>query len=739
MRENLPPTDKESLMLPSHLIQGADGQFINLLFDSLRSAVLYLDQWGNIHSANAMAKSLFREGELQGKTLLELLDGWDNAQHCNQELLMVARNGTSIIGAIERAVIQGKEYWFQTDKVAIRDDEHGINGVLMTLDDITILKSQEVATQQSEARYRAFFENSQDGIWRFDLEPSIPVNLPKKEMIKAILDRAVLGDCNHIFASVYDTDNPKDLLGLTLQETGSRTYAVDVQAFVKNDFKLSTQEIVWKKRSGQSLCLQTSANGTVENGQLLEIWGVTRDTTERRRYIDRLEYQANHDSLTGLPNRVRLQSIANTIIAAKQAAQKTQDQAKTNISKLALIILDLDGFKEINDTLGHHVGDNIIKQIGPRIKRVVTSLHATIARLGGDEFAILLPDINNTRDATMVAERILASIRKEFVFDDIVIEARASMGISLFPEQAHDFSTLMRYADVAMYTAKKAMTAVEVYDAKHDQHSPKRLLLMNELGKAIRDNQLTLYYQPKISLETNKVVGVEALARWIHPTMGFISPAEFVPIAEMTDLINEMTDWVLDESLKQVRRWQDQGLSIKMAVNISARNLLNDNVLQRIEYLLHSYSLSPSCLELEITESTIMNNAEYSLTLLEQIDNLGIDLSIDDFGTGYSSLAYLKKLPVKWLKIDYAFIINMLEDEQDQIIVNSTINMAHNLGLSVVAEGVETQAVLSRLSSMQCEHAQGYHIARPMPAADFEKWYAAYVENNKNKTIQNKN
>lgn len=737
MRENLPPTSKESLMLPRHLLQETDGQFIHLLFDSLRSAVLYLDQWGNIHSANAMAKALFREEELQGKTLLEFLDGWDNPEHSNQELLMVARTGTSIIGAIEQAVIQGKEHWFRTDKVAIRDDEHGINGVLMTLDDITVLKSQEVATRQSEARYRAFVENSQDGIWRFDLEPTIPIDLPKKDMIQAILERAVLGDCNHIFANVYDTDNPKDLLGLTLQETGSRTYAMDVQAFVENDFKLSTQEIVWKKRSGQSLCLQTSANGTIENDHLVEIWGVTRDTTERRRYIDRLEYQANHDILTGLPNRTRLESIANTIITAKKTAQTSESENKAKVSNLALIILDLDGFKEINDTLGHHVGDNIIKDIGPRIKRVVTSLHATISRLGGDEFAILLPDIASTRDAIMVAERILASVRKEFVFDDIVIEARASMGIALFPEQAQDFSTLMRYADVAMYTAKKSMAAVEVYNPKYDQNSPKRLLLMNELGKAIRDNQLTLYYQPKISLGTNEVVGVEALARWIHPTMGFISPAEFVPIAEMTDLINEMTDWVLDESLKQVRRWQDKGLTIKMAVNISARNLLNDNVLQKIEYLLHNHSLSPSCLELEITESTIMNNAEYSLTLLEQINNLGIDLSIDDFGTGYSSLAYLKKLPVKWLKIDYAFIINMLEDEQDQIIVNSTINMAHNLGLSVVAEGVETQAVLSRLSSMECEHAQGYHIARPMPAADFEEWYAAYLENN-NKTVEDK-
>lgn len=723
MREFIPPStsgsNSESLNLPQHLLQETDGQFIHLLFNSMRSAVLYLDQWGNIYSANSMAKSLFCQEELQGKTLLEFMSGWENAEHCHHEVLMVGRTGTSIIGAIERAILQGKEHWFHTDKIAVRDDEHGIRGVLMTLDDITDVKSQEQKIRQSEARYRAFIENSQDAIWRFDINPPISIHLPKREIYRAIIERAVLGDCNQLFANVYDVDNIQDLLGLTIAQTGSRTYAMDVQRFVENDFKLSSQEIVWRQKNGKTLCLQTSSNGTIENDHLIEVWGVTRDTTERRRYVDRLEYQATHDILTGLPNRTHLETVTCKILQAKKSAPK-------NKSNLALMIVDLDGFKEINDTLGHHVGDNIIKEIGPRIKRVVTSLHATIARLGGDEFAILLPDIANARDAVIVAEKVLMAIRQEYIVDEMVIDIRASIGVSLYPDQAKDFSTLMRYADVAMYTAKKSMSGIEIYDADIDQHSPKRLLLMNELGKAIRENQLTLYYQPKISLETSEVVGVEALARWIHPTMGFISPAEFIPIAEMTDMINELTEWVLSESLRQVRKWQDDGIALKVAVNISARNLLNDNVLQIIECLLHRFSLSPSCLELEITETTIMNNADYSLSILEQMNNLGIDLSIDDFGTGYSSLAYLKRLPVKWLKIDYAFIINMLEDEQDQIIVNSTINMAHNLGLSVVAEGVESQDVLSRLSAMQCEHAQGYHIARPMPAEEFENWYHAY-------------
>ncbi|MEO0443601.1 MAG: EAL domain-containing protein [Pseudomonadota bacterium] len=717
MREITPDPSSNKLMLPEQLLQYSDGQFMQLLFNSLSSAALYLDQWGRICSANDKAKALFREQDLLEKTVLEFLLGWEDPANCHQEVLMVGRTGKSILGSIEHAHIHHQEHWFQTDKVAVRDDEHSIKGVLMILDDITPLKQQQQALKKSEARYRAFMENSQDGIWRFDLDPPIPTAWPDNAIVEAILKRATLGDCNHVFAKVYGKTSAEELIGLSLKDTGSRTYAMDTRAFVSHRFRLSAQEIVWKTQSGNSICLQTSANGTIENDHLIEIWGVTRDNTERRRYIDQLEYQATHDILTGLANRVRLKSVANATLNSRAKQRKS-----------ALIIIDLDSFKEINDTLGHHVGDHILKQIGPRLEREVMSFHGTVARLGGDEFAVLLPDIDSDKQATQFAEQIMGAIRQDFYIDNMAIELRASIGIALCPDQAQDFSTLMRYADVAMYTAKQQMSGIEVYAPESNQHSTKRLSLMSDLGKAIRESQLSLYYQPKITLDTKAVVGVEALARWIHPTMGFISPVEFIPIAEMTDMINEMTEWVLDESLRQLCHWRERGFNIKVAVNISARNLLNDNILQKIQSLLDRYQLPPQCLELEITESTIMNNADRSLKILQQMSNLGIDLSIDDFGTGYSSLAYLKRLPVKWLKIDYVFIINMLEDEQDQIIVNSTINMAHNLGLLVVAEGVENQDVLDRLCSMQCEQAQGYHIARPMPAEEFESWYRAYQQ-----------
>lgn len=709
----------DSSALPDYIVGNNEGKVAQKLFNSLRTALLYLDQWGAITSANMMAEELFRDEQLAGKTVLEFLSGWENKVHAHQEVLMVARSGVSVLGVIEHAVIHGKEHWFQVDKIAIHDDESDVKGVLVTLDDITTLKQQKILLEQSEARYRAFVDNSQDAIWCYTINPPVSIHSSRQELIDGINAGASLHDCNKVFADIYNVA-PEQLYGLNLRDMRTHSYALNIETFVDNNFRVNAEQFICQQTSNDDVCWQISANGTIENNHIVGIWGVTLDTTERQRYIDRLEYQASHDLLTGLPNRNKLKNIATDMIANIQSGQK-----------LALIIVDLDSFKDINDTLGHHVGDEIIKQIGPRIANVINKMNTTICRLGGDEFGVLLHDIKDASQAYLIAEQVHQCIRKLFYINDMDIELRASLGVSMYPCQAPDFSTMLRFADVAMYTAKHSMTSIEIYSPEKDKYSTKRLALMNELGKAIREGQLELHYQPKISLVTGEVTGVEALSRWIHPSLGYISPAEFVPIAEMTDMINEMTVWVLSESLAQVWRWQKQGVDIKVAVNISARNLLDTNIITIIKSLLLRYQLSPSCLELEITESSIMNNADYSLKILKEINDIGIDLSVDDFGTGYSSLAYLKKLPVKWLKIDYAFVINMLEDEQDQIIVSSTIKMAHNLGLGVIAEGVESQAILDKLTTMSCECAQGYYIARPMAAVIFDEWFLEYSKNKK--------
>jgi len=316
----------------------------------------------------------------------------------------------------------------------------------------------------------------------------------------------------------------------------------------------------------------------------------------------------------------------------------------------------------------------------------------------------------------------LDALAQEFDLDGFFTQISASIGIALTPQQAQDFHGLMRYADIAMYHAKKEMIGISIYNPEYDPHSPKRLSMIGELGRAIREDQLCMYYQPKVILGEKRCYGFEALIRWIHPELGFVPPNEFIPIAELTSLIHPLTAWVLEKSIEQCKRWQDQGFCVSVAVNLSARNLMDEKIPSLVERLLKKYQLSPASLELEITESSIMTDPNRALRILDSLHALGVNLSIDDFGTGYSSLAYLKRLPVQTLKIDNSFVRNMLEDKQDELIVNSTINLAHNLGLTVVAEGVETEELLQHLGDMGCDEAQGYFIARPMAVAAADEW-----------------
>lgn len=699
--------------------ENAEQCYSRFLFDTLRTAVLYLDQWGRIRSANAMAKQLFQNDDLAGKTALEILGYWDNPIHVHQEVLSVARTGQSVIGLVEKVVIDGQERWFQTDKIAVENAGHGFSGIVFTLDDITSLKQHQLSLVKSEASYRAFVENSKDAIWRLDLTSSISIDLPVEDIANHINQTAVIGDSNNIFSRLYASCDCSRFNGRYLETLPFRDAVININTLINNGFQLHDEPMIYETNNGEHRYFKVSVQSIIEQGQLISIWGVTTDITERKRYVERLEYQSTHDILTGLPNRTLLQRTVN---------QKMEALAEGK--KLVFMIIDLDSFKDVNDTLGHDVGDRIIQEIGPRIAHTLKDTPSFLARLGGDEFAILLTDVSDESQVESISRSLLHCIRQYFYISKLEVEIRASIGVVIYPDQANDFSTLLRYADVAMYCAKHDMSGVAYYDSEKDPHSPKRLSLMSELGKAIRGNDLTLYFQPKICLGDKRMVGVEALARWIHPTMGFISPSEFVPLAEMTDLINDMTYWVLNESLRQLSEWRKRSLNLSVAVNISARNLSQNDFCLMVKELLERHNVPATCLELEITESTIMKNMEKTLQVLKELNDMGIDLSIDDFGTGYSSLAYLKRLPVKRLKIDYSFVINMLESEQDQIIVNSTINMAHNLGLLVVAEGVESQEVMKCLGDMQCEQAQGFYIAKPMPSEDLEQWLFQYQLDN---------
>jgi diguanylate cyclase (GGDEF)-like protein len=579
--------------------------------------------------------------------------------------------------------------------------------------DITDALRKERALEENEARYKAFIANSSEAIWCYDMHPPVKVDDTLEVQVQGVATAARLSECNQVLARMIGAGTIENALGSGLIASGSKNFLFDIHHFVNESYQLVDHEIVREDAKGRRMCYQISCMGVVENNLLLRVWGTTKDVTARKRYQERLEYQSTHDSLTKLPNRVKLYK-------EMEAWLRHREEAHVG----ALLLIDLDRFKEINDTLGHQVGDHLLQLIGPRLETEIADMPGIVARLGGDEFAIFLPQIGSSRQAIVFGHRVLDALRQEFDVDGFCTEISASIGISMAPEQAQDVSTMMRYADVAMYRAKTEMSGLSLYSAEYDPHSPKRLAMMGELGRAIREDQLCLHFQPKVSLVTRQFYGFEALLRWNHPELGFVPPGDFIPIVELTSLIHPMTAWVLEKSIAQCRIWHDKGINVSVAVNLSARNLLDENIPKQIMRLLREYQLPPNALELEITESSIMTDPTRAMRVLDHLHELGVQLSIDDFGTGYSSLAYLKRLPVQTLKIDNSFVRNMLEDKQDELIVNSTIHLAHNLGLIVVAEGVENEELLQRLKALGCDEAQGYHIGRPMTVEKVDEWIA---------------
>jgi diguanylate cyclase (GGDEF)-like protein len=422
------------------------------------------------------------------------------------------------------------------------------------------------------------------------------------------------------------------------------------------------------------------------------------------------EHQATHDQLTGLPNR--------TLFYERVREEIDRDG---DDGPFAVMLIDLDRFKEINDTLGHYAGDQLLRQIGPRMRSVLRD-EDLIARLGGDEFAVLVPDIPGEHSALAVAERLQEALEVQFTIEGLSLDVDASIGIAIHPDHGVTLDDLMRRADVAMYMAKEGHTGYELYAPERDRHSLGRLTLLGELRRAIEKGELVLHYQPKADLKTGRVVAAEALVRWDHPRHGMMGPDKFVPLAERTGMMRPLTLFVLNAALRQCREWHAVGQPIGVAVNLSARNLLDLRFPDEVQRLLTTWQVAPGWLELEITESAVMADPHRAMHVLARLSEMGIGVSLDDFGTGYSSLVYLKRLPVNEVKIDKSFITHMTDEENDAVIVESTIDLARSLGLRVVAEGVETEEVWRLLGQLGCDMAQGYYLSKPMSAIDLTNW-----------------
>lgn len=440
---------------------------------------------------------------------------------------------------------------------------------------------------------------------------------------------------------------------------------------------------------------------------------IVRDITERKAQERKLQYQATHDPLTALPNRAALSAHLSATLGRAQPGRP-----------VALLMLDLCRFKEVNDTLGHTIGDQVLCEVARRFESV--SGRGFVSRIGGDEFTMVL-DGGTDRDAIAGISRALTEcLRTPIDAAGIAIDVGVSIGIAMFPQDAPDAATLLKHADVAMYVAKRRNSAYEFYDAAYDQHSVRRLAMVSELRSAIAAGQLSLHYQPQVDFRSMQSNTVEALLRWKHPDYGAVSPGEFIEIAESTDLIRPLTQWTLQEALLQAARWRQSGFEPRIAVNLSARLLQDTEFPAWLGNLLETSRGRPQALEIEITESAMLLDTARALRVIREIHQLGVMLSIDDFGTGFSSLAYLRDLPVHALKLDKSFVLHMHEQTDDRIIVDSTVQMAHALRLQVVAEGVETEWAARYLARAGYDYAQGFHYSAALPAADCRQWMLAF-------------
>ena len=610
-----------------------------------------------------------------------------------------------ILGAMQLAQETGEvqvfTYQIQMDEtVSIRESRivpNGENEFLCLVRDVTEYSKIAQTLVESERRFRALTENASDLVAILDATGIFRYVSPSHQKVLGYTAEALLG--SSLF-NLFSTEELPATLTSFIDALKTNTMARKKCRLRHANGSVRVIEYV-----GRNCFDDPAIAGFVINGH---------DVTDRAVMEKMLRYQVSHDALTELPNR-------STLLERLEQAIAVAAHQESNISnEVALFTMDVNGFKEINDTFGHHCGDVLLQQLGMRLREVVTK-NDTIARLGGDEFAVLLPDSDNECVEQMIIA-LNAILDEPFVIEDLPLQVQVSIGIALYPTHGTDALTLLRRADVAMYTAKKAHLFYKLYDLAQDTYSPRRLALMGALRKAIVNNELTLYYQPKVEIATGITSSVEALVRWQHPEFGFIAPDQFIPFAEQTGLIVHLTRWVLETAAQQCSEWLRVGLELSIAVNLSMWDLRELTLPETIGALLERYSLPVHLLQVEMTESVVMTDVERTLDILNRLSQLGIQISVDDYGTGYSSLAYLKRMPISELKIDRSFVMHMADSETDATIVQSTIAMAHSLGLKVVAEGVEDETAWNLLAEYKCDTAQGYYKSRPISAQDLENW-----------------
>ena len=561
----------------------------------------------------------------------------------------------------------------------------------------TVFNRMQEQLVAGETRIRAVMDNVADAVITLDEQGTIEsANRAVRQVFGYLPDELLGSHIETLLPPPYH-DGHDQFINAYLTPEGSSLLGVG-------------REVLGRRKDGTLVPIDLAVSEMRLRGERHFI-GIARDITERKEQVAAIQYQALHDALTDLPNRTLFSDRLHQAILSS-----TREE-----SSLALIIMDLDRFKEINDTLGHHSGDVILQQVAKRVRGVLRESD-TVARLGGDEFAVLLPAAD-LDDATQIVKKLLGALDTPFELDTQSLRVGASLGIALFPDHGRNGTILMKRADIAMYQAKRGKTGYTVYDPATDQHFLRTLSLMGELRTALDEDQLTLVYQPKVNLTSGRVGGAEALVRWRHPRHGLLYPNDFIPSAEQAGVIKQVTLWVLKRALMQSRDWREAGIDIDVAINISVYDLHDAAFPKDVAALLQGFGgVETNRLRFEITETAMMVDPARALETINALGAMGVALSIDDFGTGYSSLAYLKQLPAAELKIDKSFVAAMNVNDNDAVIVRSTIELAHNIGLSAAAEGVEDRQTYDMLAALRCDAVQGYYISRPMAPDEFTRW-----------------
>ena len=555
------------------------------------------------------------------------------------------------------------------------------------------------------------------GVSYSEYMPPVPLDLPDEALIDRLMRTAFVVECNRAMASMYGFATADGLLGRTPLELNGPDKAPRVLDYWRRmNFEIRDVESQTVAADGQITWVRGSVQARVRDGRIASFWAQRSDITAQKRYETAIQHKVHHDALTDLPNRYWLQD---------RMAELITDHQRRGC-RFCVGLLDLNGFKEINDTLGHAVGDQLLKSIARRLLKGLKPLDAELARLGGDEFAILIPEVTSPDQGERMAQAVKELLSEPFVVENLSLPVDGSLGLAMYPDRSDSGEGMLRLADVAMYAAKNAGQAHLWYHPDIDKHSRRRLSLFSSLPSAIQHGEMFLEYQPKIDAQSGQVAGVEALIRWQHPEHGLIPPLDFIPFAEASAVIRALTRWVLDAAIRQGSAWLAAGHPLKMAVNLSVRNLLDEQLEPFILQCLAEHAFPAALLELEITESALMTRPAQAMDLLQSLRGRGIAVAIDDFGTGYSSLAYLARLPVTTLKVDRSFVKNMLRSPTDEQIVRSVIGLAHQCRLTVVAEGVEDLATLQALRAMACDQLQGYLIARPLRAESALAWFGQH-------------